>query len=190
MIRRRALLRTHRFQNLPDRLVNGLRPGRARLVSLLLCLVVVTACEATPAMNTPQSSDRDPMQMLTETFSQEQAVAFIGQPFPPGASNLSLMGEAALDTMVIARFDAPRQEIAAYMAELGVTASLQPGYSPFFSADPPFGEAKPWWTPPIAGDLAGDFSGLYQQVGQKHIKVVVVGPESGAATVYLQVYNT
>ncbi len=39
-------------------------------------------------------------------------------------------------------------------------------------------------------DMAGDFSGLYQQVGQKHFKAVVVGPENGVATVFLQVYNT
>lgn len=130
------------------------------------------------------------MQSLTETFSQEQAVAFIGHPFPPSASDISLMGEAALDTMVIARFDAPLQDIAAYLAELGVTTPLEPGYSPFFSADPPFSDAASWWAPPVAGASPGDFSGLYQQVGQKHFKVAVVGPESSVATVFLQVYNT
>lgn len=141
-------------------------------------------------MNTPQPTDRDPLQLLTEAFSQEQAVAFIGQPFPSSASDISLMGEAALDTMIIARFDASLQDIAAYLADLGITRSLEPGYSPFFSADPPFSEAASWWAPPIAGEKTGDFSGLYQQVGQKHYKVVVLGAEGEMATVYLQVYNT
>ncbi|MBE2235607.1 MAG: hypothetical protein IAE85_19100 [Anaerolinea sp.] len=141
-------------------------------------------------MNTPPSSDRDPMQSLTETLSQEKAVAFIGQPFPPSASAIHLMGEAALDTMVIARFDVPRQDIAPWLAGLGVTASLEPAYSPFFSVGPPFSEASSWWAPPVAGAQTGDFSGLYQPIGQKHVKVAVVGPESGVVTVYLQVYNT
>jgi hypothetical protein len=141
-------------------------------------------------MITPLASERDPMQSLTETFSQEQAVAFIGQPFPASASEIYLVGEAALDTMVIARFSAPQQDIAAWLAGLGVTTPLDPGYSPFFSTDPPYSEASSWWAPPVAGDMPGDFSGLYQQVGQKHIKVVVVSPEDGAAIVYLQVYNT
>lgn len=130
------------------------------------------------------------MQPLTETLSQEQAVTFIGQPFPPGASDAHLAGEAALDTMVIARFDAPQSDLADWLASLGVTSPLDSGYSPFFSTDPPYREAASWWTPPVAGDAGDNFSGVYQQVGSKHYKVAVVGSQKGQATVYLQVYNT
>lgn len=141
-------------------------------------------------MSTPLASDRDPLQSLTEPLSQEQAVAFIGLPFPPSASDIYLAGEAALDTMVIARFDAPQPDLAAWLAGLGVTSPLDPGYSPFFSADPPYRDAASWWMPPVAGDTADNFSGLYQQVGSKHYKVLVVGSQKGQVTVYLQVYNT
>jgi hypothetical protein len=55
---------------------------------------------------------------------------------------------------------------------------------------PAFSEASSWWAPPVAGDTAGDFSGLYQPVGSKHYKAVVIGSQSGRVTVYIQVYNT
>lgn len=183
-------LRDRQCHGSPVPLVRPVQGTRSRLMLLLLCLLVVTACEATSTMNTPPPSNRDPMQGLTDPFSQEQAVAFIGQPFPPSASDIQFFGEAALDTMVIARFEAPRQDLAAYLAGLGVTTPLKPNYSPFFSADSPFREATAWWAPPVAGDTSSNFSGLYQQVGRKHFKVVVVEPENGATTIYLQVYNT
>ena len=99
-------------------------------------------------------------------------------------------GEAALDTMIIARFDAPGQETATWLVEIGLSAPPQAGFSPFFSIDPPLSAAKDWWAPPIAGTTAGDFRGISQQVGQKHFNVVVIGSESDQVTVYLQVYNT
>lgn len=149
----------------------------------LLCLLILAACAAPPALP-------DPMRMLVQSFSPEEVIAFIGQPFPPSASEIHLMGEAALDTVVIARFDIPRQDIAPWLAGLGVTAALEPAYSPFFSTRPPFGEASSWWAPPIAGDKTGNFSGLYQQVGSKQYEVVVVEAEGDQVTVYLQVFNT
>ncbi|MFZ2361530.1 MAG: hypothetical protein WA040_19470 [Anaerolineae bacterium] len=159
-------------------------------------LLVVLALLSAVAMSCGQSQDRQPSpaprfdELLAETFSHEQVVAFIGQPFPPGASELHAAGEAALDTMVIARFDAPGQETATWLAEIGVSAPPQAGFSPFFSIDPPLSAAKDWWAPPIAGTTAGDFRGISQQVGQKHFNVVVIWSESDQVTVYLQVYNT
>lgn len=134
--------------------------------------------------------DCESMEMLTQSLNREQAIDFVGHPFPSSAQDIHLLGEAALDTTVIARFDTPRQDVRAYLSNLGVTAPLELNYSPFFSPDPPFAGAASWWAPPVAGDTSGNFSGLYQQVGQKHFKVVVVGPENGTVTVYLQVYNT
>jgi hypothetical protein len=156
----------------------------------LLCLLVITACEATPSMKTPDASAPNPMQSLTETFSLQQVIEFIGQPFPASATGVEVTGKAALDTMVLARFDAPREDIPAYLAGLGLTIPLMTGYSPFFSVDPPYREAASWWSPPTAADTSGSFDGLYQQVGSKHYKVVVVGSDPNLATVYLQVYNT
>lgn len=175
----------------PDRLYRRLQGGHAVMAQLLvLSILALSACEATPTMNTPHATLSDPMEPLTETFSSEKAVAFIGQPFPASASNIYIAGEAALDTMVIARFDAPHQDVLTYLADLGVTSSLTPGSSSFFSSDTPYREAASWWSPPTAADTSGAFSGVYQQVGSKHYKVVIVDAQNGQATVYLQVYNT
>lgn len=159
------------------------------LLTFFLLIGAAAGCGQWTEHSTPPAAARSDG-MLAETFSQEQVVAFIGRPFPASAGEIHTAGEAALDTMVIARFDAPRQDVAAWLAGLGVTAPLEPGYSPFFSADAPFSDAASWWAPPVAGETPGGFSGLYQQVGQKHFKVAVTGPESGPVTVYLQVYNT
>lgn len=162
--------------------------GQWLLALLALLSAVATGCG--------QSQGRQPSpaprfdELLTDAYGQEQVAAFIGQPFPPGASNLHTAGEAALDTMILARFDASGPEAAAWLAELGVSAPLQAGFSPFFSVDPLLPAAESWWTPPIAGAPANDFRGLSQRMGQKQVNVVVVGPEGGQVTVYLQLYNT
>jgi len=155
----------------------------------LLCLLTFAACVAPPS-DRDRAAAPDPMRPLVEPFSPEQAAAFIGQPFPASASGVEVMGEAALDTMVVARFEAPRPDVLAYLADLGITAPLTLGSSPFFSTDPPFAAAAGWWAPPTAADTAGDFSGLYQQVGSKHYKAAVVDAGDGQVTIYLQVYNT
>ncbi|GEM_PF-1983518 len=165
------------------------RPTRAAGAALLLALILV-ACVAPPSPDTTRAALRDSMQSLIEPLSQQQAIAFIGQPFPASASGVEVMGEAALDTMVVARFKAPRSDVLAYLADLGIPAPLTPGYSPFFSTDPPFAAAAGWWAPPTTADTAGDFSGLYQQVGSKHTKAAVVDAGDGQVTIYLQVYNT
>ncbi len=171
--------------------ISVLCPGRLiATLALLLSLLSLAACAATPTPDARREILPDPMRMLVQPFSPEEVIAFIGQPFPPSASEIHLMGEAALDTVVIARFDIPRQDIAPWLAGLGVTAALEPAYSPFFSTRPPFGEASSWWAPPIAGDKTGNFSGLYQQVGSKQYEVVVVEAEGDQVTVYLQVFNT
>ena len=180
------------MSSLPCGLDTGDSRGSCRaklLLALLLLIGAAAGCGQWRDRSTPPAAARSD-DMPTETFSHEQVIAFIGQPFPANAGEIHTAGEAALDTMVIARFDAPRQDIAAWLAGLGVTTPLEPGYSPFFSADQPFSDAASWWAPPVASETPGGFSGLYQQVGQKHFKVAVVGPENGVATVYLQVYNT
>lgn len=130
------------------------------------------------------------MRILAQPSSPEEVAAFIGAPFPASATGVQTMGEAALDTMVVARFEAPRPDVLAYLAGLGITEPLMRGSSPFFSAGPPYSEAAAWWTPPTSADAADAFSGLYQQVGGKHYKVALVDAGGGRATVYLQVYNT
>lgn len=186
----RAPRKAHRSSGAPARLARPAPGTRAGFMLLLLSLLMVTACDNTSTMNTPVPSDRSPLQELSQPLNQEQALAFIGQPFPASASNIHLLGEAALDTQVIARFDVPRQDVAAYLASLGLTAPLERNFSPFLSPDPPLAGAASWWAPPVAGDAAGNFSGLYQQVGSKHYNVAVIEAAEGLARVYLQVFNT
>ncbi len=162
----------------------------SRLVSWLLMALLLTACEVTPTMQAPQETPTDPLRGLVQPLNQQAIIAFIGQPLPASATNVHATGEAALDTMVLVRFDLPRTDVAAYLAALGVTQPLAVGYTPFFSATAPLKEAADWWLPPNAEAATGAFSGADQQIGSKHYKVIVVNPDATIVTVYLQVFNT
>lgn len=159
-------------------------------------LLAVLALLSAVAMSCGQAQDRQPFpglpfdELLSEPLYAQQAAAFIGQPFPAGATGLHVTGESALDTIVIARFDAPREDVVAWLADLGITEPLEPGYSPFHSSGPPLPEAADWWAPPAAGDLGSDFSGVHQQIGATYYNIVVRELENGMVRVHLQVYNT
>jgi hypothetical protein len=162
--------------------------GPRLLAILALLSAVATGCGQSQGRQ-PSSAPRFDA-LLTESFSQEQVAAFIGQPFPPGATGLHVIGESALDTIVIARFDAPREDVVAWLADLGLTEPLKPGYSPFFSSDPPLSEAADWWEAPAADSTETEYSGLYQQVEAKYYSVVVTPLENGLVRVHLGVHNT
>ncbi len=113
-------------------------------------LLAILALLSAVAMSCGQAQDRQPFpglrfdELLSEPLDAQQAAAFIGQPFPAGASGLHVAGESALDTIIVARFDAPRDAVVSWLADLGITEPLKPGYSPFFSSDPPLSEAADW----------------------------------------------
>lgn len=155
---------------------------------LLVSLLVITACKGTPAVNTPLATS-DPMEQLTSKMNKQQLSAFIGQPFPSTVTNLVYEGEAALDTMVIARFSLPRDQVEAYLTSLGVTEPLAATYTPFFSDSAPYEQAASWWTPVSDSGKAASARGVYQQVGEKHYKILVLEDGSGMGTIYMQVYN-
>lgn len=168
--------------------------GATRVAVLaVLCalgLALISVCAGSRIVGAPDRSGRTPLDALTKTFDAQEVVAFIGQPFPAGATDLHVTGESALDTIVIARFDAPREDIVAWLADLGITEPLVPGYSPFFSSDPPLDEAAGWWEPAAAGSEPPDYDGVYQRVSQKTFNVVVTPLENGLVRVHLQVFNT
>jgi len=177
----------------PDMTCPSLTAGQIPAALATLCalgLAMVSACAEARPTSTPVRSERNPLESLTEVFSTQEAVDFIGLPFPSGATELHVAGVAALDTMVIARFDAPRQEVVSWLAELGITTPLEPGHSPFYSAVPPLHQASSWWGPPTVGATSGDFSGVYQQVGPTHFNVVLEEVGNGIVTVHFQVFNT
>lgn len=127
---------------------------------------------------------------MTQTLDEAEVAAFIGAPFPESATGVATAGESALDTIVVARFEAPLPDVLAYLDGLGLTGPLQPGYSPFFSSESLIKGTEAWWSPPAVGDTTGNFSGLYQQSGPKYYNIVVVDSGGGRATVYMQVFNT
>lgn len=167
-----------------------LRSDGRRMISWLLIALLLTACEVMPTMQAPQQPSTDPLRGLAQPFNQQEIMAFVGQPLPGSATNVHLLGEAALDTMVIVRFDLPRTHLPGYLTALGLTLPLSANYTPFFSASPPLKEAADWWLPPNAEIATGTFDGADQQIGPKHYKVIVVNPDAAIVTVYLQVFNT
>ncbi|PKO23707.1 MAG: hypothetical protein CVU38_02435 [Chloroflexi bacterium HGW-Chloroflexi-1] len=121
-----------------------------RVALFLIALVALTACEASPNMKKPETQTFDPMRFLTQQFDRKAVEQCIGQPMPASATEIHTMGEAALDTMVIARFNLPSSDLAAYLAALGVTEPLAPGDTPFLSTEAPFADATDWWQVPDA----------------------------------------
>lgn len=161
--------------------------------SAVLCalgLVLLSTCSAGQDGRASDSAGRDPLNFLSQPFNEQQALAFIGGSFPAGATETHAMGETALDTMVIARFVASRQDVADWLTGLGITAPLETGYSPFLSADPPYSAAADWWAPPVAVSTTNDFSGLQQRVGSNYFNIVIEEIGDGNVTVHLQVFNT
>lgn len=155
---------------------------------LLASLFAVTACKGNSAMNTSLAAD-DSMNQFVNPISEDQLAAFIGQPFPAAATGVAFAGEAALDTLVIARFSLPQDQVEAYLTSLGVTTPLDATYTPFFSDSAPYEQAASWWTPVSDSGKAASARGVYQQVGEKHYKILVLEDGSGMGTIYMQVYN-
>ena len=148
------------------------------------------ACSDSRSTRESDPGGRDPLDFLSQPFDEQEAIDFIGSPLPAGATGLHIAGESALDTIVVARFDAPQDDVTTWMADLGITEPLEPGHSPFYSADPPLAEAADWWAPPAAGSTTAEFSGVYQQIGAKYYYIVATELEDGRVRVHLQVHNT
>lgn len=153
-------------------------------------LVAGAGCSDSRSERAPEQDGRVPFEFLSQPFNEQDAIAFIGSPLPAGATEVHVTGESALDTIVLVRFDAPMAEVTAWLAELGLTEPLKPGYSPFYSAAPLLSGTADWWAPPAAGSEPPDYDGVYQRVSQKTFNVVVTPLENGLVRVHLQVFNT
>ena len=153
-------------------------------------LVAGAGCSDSRSERAPEQDGRVPFDFLSQPFGEQDAIAFIGSPLPAGATEVHVTGESALDTIVLVRFDAPMEEVTAWLAELGLTEPLEAGYSPFFSSGPALSEAADWWEPAAADSTGIDYSGLYQQVGAKYYSVVVTPLENGLVRVHLLAHNT
>lgn len=166
-----------------------LRPVLIGLLTGFILLTII-GCEVSNTMETDANSRTDdPIDGLSDTLTPDEVVSFIGHPFPDSATNLQMAGEAALDTLTIARFDLPEADLQPYLADLGVTAPLTEGYAAAGSASPT-SDSDAWWQPPAIGS-EGDYRGVYQQIEGKSYNITVV--DSGTpdiVTVFLQVFTT
>lgn len=149
---------------------------------LLLILAWLTACQtATPVA--------DPLRGLSQSLDVAEIEAFIGAPFPAQATDIHTAGEAALDTMVIARLDLPGKALPPFLEQLGTEEPLEFGYTPFPARTPPYPEAETWWdVPPIESALA--YQGLSFERDGKFFHLLVVPLDTNTVTLYLQVFNT
>lgn len=154
----------------------------------LLAGILLSACEVIErTMNNPTDN---PMTNLSQTFSRAEVEAFIGAPIPDSAADVHTAGEAALDTMVIARFDLPQSDLQPLLDNLGVSSALSSGYTPFFSSSPPYGEAADWWQVPEPNSTGTAYAGVNQPIDGKVYNVLVINPDADIVTVYMQVFNT
>lgn len=159
------------------------------LVLALSLFTVFTACEASDPMDTNQATFEAAMQGLTHQFDRAEVEAFIGVPFPDTATDVNTAGESALDTMVIAHFELPGEDLDLYLRELGITESLTPGNTVFFP-DAPFRDAEAWWQVPEFGTTAAEYRSVYQRIDMKSYKILVEEHDAGVVAVTIQVFNT
>jgi len=168
------------------------RQGNVVVLTVLFVFAALigAGCSYSRSERAPEQDGRVPFDFLSHPFNEQDAIAFIGRPLPAGATDVHVTGESALDTIVLVRFDAPLEEVTAWLAELGLTEPLESGYSPFYSSGPSLSEAADWWEPAAADSTGIDYSGLYQQVGAKYYSVVVTPLENGLVRVHLLAHNT
>jgi len=168
------------------------RQGNVVVLAVLFVFAALTGagCSYSRSGRAPEQDGRVPFDFLSQPFNEQDAIAFTGSPLPAGATDVHVAGESALDTIVLVRFDAPLEEVTAWLADLDLTEPLEPGYSPFFSSGPSLSEAADWWEPAAADSTGIDYSGLYQQVGAKYYSIVVTPLENGLVRVHLVAHNT
>jgi len=109
------------------------RQGKVVVLAVLFVFAALigAGCSYSRSERASEQDGRVPFDFLSQPFNEQDAFAFIGSPLPAGATDVHVAGESALDTIVLVRFDAPLEEVTAWLAELGLTEPLEPGYSPF-----------------------------------------------------------
>lgn len=116
----------------------------------------------------------------------------MGFAIPAEATNVYTQGEAALDTMVIARFDLPTSDLDAWLPTLPITEALHTKETLFATQHAPYPEAEAWWQLDTLNLQRDQYRYVYQFVNSKSYKILVVQlqPSDQLLTIYLQVFNT
>jgi hypothetical protein len=112
----------------------------------------------------------------------QEVESFIGAALPQDANNIHFATQNQKTRIIWLRFDLPAEnDLSTFLAALGLPTALHPGFTPFPALNPQE-SALSWWQPPTAGDYAG----LYQNMGQKVIEILL---DSDQHTVYLRAYT-
>jgi len=153
------------------------RPSSLFIIPLLGLALLLAAC--------------DGMGMIRSIpVNRVEVESFIGARIPFDAANIYTAGEAALETIVLARFDLPQDELVDFLTDLGASRTLNPDLFPFDSADAPIPEAADWWQLPQSG--AGAYSGLAQALpNDRHLLLLALPDAVGErVTIFLQMHST
>lgn len=166
-------------------------PIKRRLMILLLLSVALLGCQtrAQPAHDaTVEAALRD----LSSPLSRAEIEQFMGFAIPAEATNVHTQGEAALDTMVIARFDLPAVALDAWLTTVPITEPLQHTPDLFATLPAPYPEAESWWQLDSLNLQPDQYRYGYQFVNGKSYQILVVQlqPSDQLLTIYLQVFNT
>lgn len=143
---------------------------------LALCLLFVL-----PACNIFDNG------FLSSPLNEQEIIRFVGAPLPESASQVEMWGEAALDTMVILRFEMDANDVEAYLASLSLNDVLREGYTPFTNANAPY--SVDWWDVDTSALSQNAYRGLRGQNGNKFYNVLVISTGE-MTTLYIQVFNT
>lgn len=151
------------------------RPASLFVIPLLSLALLLAGC--------------DGMGMIRSIpVNRVEVESFIGARIPFGADNIYTAGEAALETIVLARFDLPQDELVDFLTDLGASRTLNPDLFPFDSAEAPIPDAADWWQPP----QTGTYSGLAQALPNERELLLLALPDAGGdhVTIFLQMHST
>ncbi|MFD3166672.1 hypothetical protein [Herpetosiphon sp. NSE202] len=168
-----------------------MQPIKRRLMILLLLSVALVGCQTRAQPNhdaTVEAALRD----LRSPLSRAEIEQFMGFAIPAEATNVHTQGEAALDTMVIARFDLPAVALDAWLTTVPITETLHTKETLFATQHAPYPEAESWWQLDSLNLQPEQYRYGYQFINGKSYQILVVQlqPSDQLLTIYLQVFNT
>ncbi|MBM7844138.1 hypothetical protein [Herpetosiphon giganteus] len=168
-----------------------MQPINRRLMILLLLSVALLGCQSR-AQPTHDATVESALRDLSSPLNCAEIEQFMGFAIPAEATNVHTQGEAALDTMVIARFDLPASALDAWLTNVPITEVLHTKETLFATQHAPYPEAEAWWQLDTLNLQPEQYRYVYQFVNGKSYKILVVQlqPSDQLLTIYLQVFNT
>ncbi|MCU0499857.1 MAG: hypothetical protein MUF87_21110 [Anaerolineae bacterium] len=115
-------------------------------------------------------------------ISQTEVEAFIGAPLPTDARDLQATTTTGIDTLMVLRFDAPADQVDAWVNALGFTVEGRLNVPPWATSSH---DEITWWQP-YETESYVSYSEL---INGRSYKLVIVPQAADRVVVYLEVFT-